>query len=424
MQAVRFQCGRCGKQMQVGANLLGKQVRCPHCQQVILAPASAPVPAPAAPVAAAEVTFRLPQRNEEDDSIFGEPEGSDDLFDHRPRVPTVDMPQAPSPPAAAVDAPTEALSAPTAAAAPSVSAPSENQWDGPGQAAAGDLPIASNLARRLVQQRAKQDSMLTIYILIFLIPYALLMTVAALWFYSRSQAIVDPFEKELDWPRESPDPYQKLKKGGTYNRHDDSRPLPAKLRTTLGKPLPIGDLLVTPLQVERRPIELVSERSGIQSVLTKNDAMVLTLEVENRSEDIRFAPNDLYYNRKWKDDRAPSSRPYTALEVGRLRFYGGAEEWWSRTAKPSLWREKREDARYYVRGQEHDKELNPGEKMTMIVCTDPENADVLDTLDRYEGPLLWRVQLRRGVVKVRDRGLASATAVIGVEFDKSAIKQK
>jgi hypothetical protein len=49
MQTVQFQCGNCGGMMGVGHEFLGQQVRCPSCQQVVVAPtASAPESAPSA----------------------------------------------------------------------------------------------------------------------------------------------------------------------------------------------------------------------------------------------------------------------------------------------------------------------------------------------------------------------------------------
>ena len=52
MQTVNFKCGHCGNLMAVGTDFLGQQVRCPHCQQVVLAPppAAAPAPPPFVPV--------------------------------------------------------------------------------------------------------------------------------------------------------------------------------------------------------------------------------------------------------------------------------------------------------------------------------------------------------------------------------------
>src|SRR5262249_39424642 len=42
METVNFQCGHCGKLMGVNTAFLGQQVHCPHCQQVVVAPAAAP----------------------------------------------------------------------------------------------------------------------------------------------------------------------------------------------------------------------------------------------------------------------------------------------------------------------------------------------------------------------------------------------
>jgi hypothetical protein len=94
-------------------------------------------------------------------------------------------------------------------------------------------------------------------------------------------------------------------------------------------------------------------------------------------------------------------RPYTFLEVEQaplLRFYGGAID---AAGDP-------------VEGMTYAKALEPGEKMTTLVCTDPD-ADVKKALRDYHGPWLWRVQVRRGLVQVRDREV-SATAVVGIEF--------
>src|SRR5262249_54551201 len=76
--------------------LLGQQVRCPHCQQVVIAPApeaAAPVAPPPAPEPEpAPFTFA-----KEDDSIFGPKQPHDDLFGE-PEPPTLELP--PEPPAA------------------------------------------------------------------------------------------------------------------------------------------------------------------------------------------------------------------------------------------------------------------------------------------------------------------------------------
>src|SRR5262245_18239423 len=65
---VTFPCPFCGRRMGVPAELLGRQVRCPHCKQVVLAPVSpgpsaAPAPqsvAPPQPVAAPPAPAPVP----------------------------------------------------------------------------------------------------------------------------------------------------------------------------------------------------------------------------------------------------------------------------------------------------------------------------------------------------------------------------
>ena len=60
------------------------------------------------------------------------------------------------------------------------------------------------------------------------------------------------------------------------------------------------------------------------------------------------------------------------------------------------------------------KELKPGEEVDTFICTDYKDH-IGRALENYTGDLLWRVQVRRGLIRVRDRDI-SATAVIGVEF--------
>lgn len=40
MQPLTFACPKCGRRMGVGLELMGKQVRCPHCRQIVVAPAN------------------------------------------------------------------------------------------------------------------------------------------------------------------------------------------------------------------------------------------------------------------------------------------------------------------------------------------------------------------------------------------------
>src|SRR5438270_4922717 len=110
MATVNFQCGHCGKLMAVGTEHLGQQVRCPHCQQVVLVPISAaplPVPEPApSPPAAAQTPAAGPAgwagerlflpSHEDPEDIFTPPEETDDLFGASD-APRIEMPAEPPP---------------------------------------------------------------------------------------------------------------------------------------------------------------------------------------------------------------------------------------------------------------------------------------------------------------------------------------
>ena len=78
--------------------------------------------------------------------------------------------------------------------------------------------------------------------------------------------------------------------------------------------------------------------------------------------------------------------------------------------------------------------LEPGESAETFVCTDGWNpaiqlllfgleADGKGTQKPYSGNLLWRVQLRRGLIAHKDRKLP-ATCVIGVEFTSADLPAK
>src|SRR4051812_35528807 len=93
MQTLNFNCSFCNKLMAVGMNLLGRNVRCPHCKQVVQAPATPNAPpktvappalqtnSPPAPTSQAP-----PPQREGQESIFGEAT-SDDLFSGGPLPP-------------------------------------------------------------------------------------------------------------------------------------------------------------------------------------------------------------------------------------------------------------------------------------------------------------------------------------------------
>jgi hypothetical protein len=188
--------------------------------------------------------------------------------------------------------------------------------------------------------------------------------------------------------------------------------LPSKLQVALGQRIRIGDLEVMPEKVEQRRIVYCSENQHVQSQASQNDALVLTLQLRNASDDVFFTPTDPFFDRQWKEDSG-ATKPYTFLEMGSQRFFGGPIKR-SQRGKGALPRE-------FIQGQENDNQvLKPAEERTTVLSTDPGNRQILKTLGAYKGQLVWRVQLRRGLVEVGNREV-STTAVIGVVFQEQDI---
>src|SRR5579871_549624 len=73
MQTVTFRCPHCNNLMAVGIELLGQQVRCPTCQQVVIAP----VPTDPPPISdgSSQISLSETTKQEGHDSIFGEGDG-------------------------------------------------------------------------------------------------------------------------------------------------------------------------------------------------------------------------------------------------------------------------------------------------------------------------------------------------------------
>src|SRR3954468_9413454 len=105
MQTVNFNCPHCGNLMAVGTNLLGRNVRCPHCKQVVRAPAAVgdaagvQGPAPQAPplTPAPPPQFKVQTPTEHHESIFGE-RHDEDVFGSEPLRPTMPTSAVSSPP--------------------------------------------------------------------------------------------------------------------------------------------------------------------------------------------------------------------------------------------------------------------------------------------------------------------------------------
>jgi hypothetical protein len=448
MATVNFQCGHCHSLMAVGQEFLGQQVRCPHCQQVVVAPAPSQeaAPAPEMPI------IELP-RLEEHESIFTPPDSShEDVFGDS-SAPRVELPTEPAFPRlgleeptlpgepnaprrpAATDQPTLTYTgpedsssasvtevvAPDAAAALAEAEP-QSVGEGPPSSPSEDgLPLPITHKPRVARSN----------------PWVIPLIIAPLAFYSfmATLYILDtqflhfftppppphPLEMIPDFEGDNKGDAKHTSKRGPVETHwkDPLQPLPPQLLVPLGGTLAVGDLEVTPLNVERKRISFAIGKTREPAT---EESLALYLRLRNRSKDVVFKPMDRFFARS-RPTGHNAIPQYTILEMGDRKFYGGPLTWVplavANTPDTSAHIE-------YVHQQVVNQELKPGEEMTTFVCTNPQDRAV-KALDSYQGPLLWRVQLRRGLVKWTTRlGVEredSVTAVVGVEFTSAAVKK-
>jgi hypothetical protein len=466
MDNVTFQCGNCQKLMAVNPSFLGQQVRCPHCQQVVLAPAPAsptpanPVPEPATLATAQQVPLppadapAAPPFEElkethigmpgvsELESIFGSPEAnSDALFGDGPRG-LVEMPLDPAPPQAPAEQsapappPVLGLMEPTLTYHPNESGSPDgkgptggtgpeagaftlnpNIVDAAGTEVASTAVDSDTLARAIPPQsiRAPADKggWFIALLVVPLISYSILATIAVVYlrFFQAGPSQPHPLEMIPDVEGENPG-VKHVKKRVSVNFHGrQEKDLPSHLRTVLGQRVRIGDLEVTPTSLELRRIEFAMP--GKEPEPSDQDCLVLNLHLKNVSNDLAFCPLDPFFYRQWiepKDGSSKAGMPFTYLTVGKQRFYGGP-----------IGIVERAERHETIKGQQLSKELGPGDEMDSFVCTDP-TLEVKEAVEKARSPMLWRIQVRRGLAKTPNRGEVPATAVIGVEFTREDIK--
>jgi hypothetical protein len=386
----------------------------------------------------------MPQQRDTD-SIFASPESGDALFQESPKLPPMgDIPPpsrpaqawpnlqmdagaAPPPvPPAETELPTVAYEGEnplSEAAAPVQDPPVEDAtvqmdagWSAPEssepprhQEATLEMSEPPATPRRVAARGG--TSLFVIGVLIFLFPYAALTTAAAIYLYYLMKNAPNPLEMLQDAPSEYPGATRKGPSSRVYQRVDPDTKLPPHLHVALGGAIQVGDLEVKPLKVQRKPVVFKYERSDRQPTASTNDALVLTLALKNVSQDVTFMPTDPAFVKKWRrGEDVPMNRPYNLLEVGKERFYGGPCKWSPHATAITARRDR--DPQEYLEGADF-KTLKPGESMETLVATDPYDPAVLKTVDGHSGPLVWRVHVRRGLVKTKN-GDVSATAVIGV----------
>lgn len=341
MAVIKFPCAFCAKPMAVEAEWAGRKVRCPHCQQVVEAPAGDPPP-----MTAGENPFSFP-------------------------APSPD-PQAP---------------------------PEESDIS----------PRTEPMATPPIEIKSGRQN----WALAILVPYAALMTIMAITYYVKyANAIQEsPLEQIPDLLG---DFQQKQTKTGAQSRKlpPPDQDLPAKLTTTLGQPLRIGAIEVTPLSVEYRPWSGYVKQKNRTEPTEKPIAptLVLHLRLKNVSQNLSFYPTDPYFDR---NPKYPNDKPYTLVDVGGRKFYGGLIEYVTEPGNTE---------RSWLKGQEKDnRPLGPGESRETVTIARPRDG-VLAAVEQTKGPIVWRVHVRRGTVPYQGAEIP-VSAVVGVKFTAADVKK-
>lgn len=360
--------------MGIDAAHMGSQVQCPHCQAVVQTPAPPGQLGASAANPAAQFSVEAGER----ESIFGQPEATDDLFEAAP--PRIEMPPVEMPPALQ-SAPPAPFTRPAPVSSYEQTVTMEpvaprQEYEHTDHAATFEQPADNDMAP-IVPRRLPRRSNFVPILLIFLIPYSICTTLFVgylLWLNNK-------YEHPL---KMLPDP---TKEGAPRERVRHDAELPSDLKIKLGETLRVGEIEVTPQAVRR---------------IATGDLM-LVLKARNASTDQVFTPiADQWLRYSGRSMTEP--KPYTFLErqsSGKQRIYGGHLEW----------------VRGAAGGKERltDGELDPGEEAIIQLTTEDKYRQIVPNMVGATERLLWRVQVRRGLVPFEGK-MISATAVVGVDF--------
>ncbi len=272
---------------------------------------------------------------------------------------------------------------------PKVQMPGPPRVEEPTEAQGEDEPLPK-FKPRVIHDR----SMIPLIMLIFLVPYAFFTTLFILYLLFFAPARSDPLEYLRD---PAANPGKGGPKRGELLRPKHDQPLAAHLHTSLGSPIKAGDLLITPQRVRLTPL----------------GDLQLVLHATNKSPDATFAPiHPLFVQLDFKN---VDIKPYSFVE--------------SIAVPKSIENIYGLDPSYHLDAEAKDEgvangTLKPGAGITIALTTyERYRNSHVRAITKGSDPYLWRVQVRRGFVKVDGKDV-SATMVIGVEFSAGDIEAK
>jgi hypothetical protein len=252
----------------------------------------------------------------------------------------------------------------------------------------GASKAARESASRDEYDEEEQPGRRNTWVSILLVSYASAITLALVWTLWRAPRVREaPSEVSS-----AENPPTAGRQAGLSRKVGLPEPVLAEYKVALKKPLQVGSLEVTPLEVRRERVAL--QRTNLSGKVDRRDggrnALVLRLKLRNTSKDTVFAPLDQAFLREQEKELVDSF-----LETGSgERIYPfplAVESEWS------------------IVGQDFG-ELRPGESRVVTIVSAP------DAPGDEAGPFTWRVRLRTGI----DR-----TDIIGVLWpDPAAARPK
>jgi len=220
---------------------------------------------------------------------------------------------------------------------------------------------------------------------VLLLSYASAVTIGLLYVLITGRSL--KHSEEADAPpaaEERADPGERAK---FSRRITPPPPIKPEHLTSIGKPVRIGSLEVTPVAVTSGRITLKHLISSSAPRNEGTDALKLRLKLKNVSKDLVFAPLDEAFLR---EREAGVTDTYIELPGGQnieMHSLAVTSEWG-------------------IVGQEF-KELKPGETLDTLVVS------AKDALKQKAPEMTWRVRLRTGIEQ---------TDFLGVRFKESEIK--
>jgi hypothetical protein len=164
-------------------------------------------------------------------------------------------------------------------------------------------------------------------------------------------------------------------------------PIPAENLTSLGRPIRLGALEFTPLEIVAAPVQLVRSIDPTDVRDEESNSLVLRFRLTNKSNNLVLTPLDAALAR---DQISPLDRPYIDSSRGKgINLFPLAV-----------------DSEWLIAGQSFPV-LDPGESAETLLASEPIKGD------RPTGEFTWRLRLRIGPYR---------SDMVGVRFNGEDIK--